>query len=208
MKAARSLPLRAALVAATAAAALLVSAFGGYHTTGATATLGATASAEVETHADKHNQADVTFAQTMILHHRQAIAMAEMARTRASSSDVKALAVKIKKEQAPEIRTMAGWLNAWGEKVPRGRYAMRHGHPSGMAGMMNKKEMHALNRASGKSFDTMFLTMMIKHHEGAVQMAKAEKKHGSYGPAKALANRIVITQTAEIAQMRKMLRTS
>ncbi|WP_421111142.1 DUF305 domain-containing protein [Streptomyces sp. NEAU-S77] len=208
MHANRSLPLRAVVAAATAAVALLVSAFSGHHTTGAATALRATASAHVKTTTDKHNQADVTFAQTMILHHRQAIGMAEMARTRASSSDVKTLAVKVKKEQAPEIRTMVGWLNAWGEKVPRGMYGMRHGHPSDMAGMMNKNEMHALNRASGKSFDTMFLAMMIKHHEGAVQMARTEKKHGSYGPAKALANRIVITQTAEIAQMRKILQTS
>ncbi|MBI0293224.1 DUF305 domain-containing protein [Streptomyces sp. PRKS01-29] len=209
MNAIRSLPLRAALATATAAAALLLTAFGsGDNTAGTGTTLPATASARVDTSLDKHNQADVTFAQTMTVHHRQAIEMAEMARTRASSSDVKTLAAKIKREQVPEIRTMVGWLKAWGEKVPRNTYGMRPGHPSDMPEMMNQREMRALHRASGKSFDTMFLTMMIKHHQGAIQMAKTEKTHGAYRPAKALANRIITTQTAEVTQMRKMLRTS
>ncbi|MEU2231658.1 DUF305 domain-containing protein [Streptomyces vietnamensis] len=62
-----------------------------------------------------------------------------------------------------------------------------------------------LDRASGRTFDTMFLTMMIEHHEGAVGMAKTERLKGAYGPAEVLADRIIKTQTAEITQMRAML---
>ncbi len=46
-----------------------------------------------------HNDADVTFAQQMILHHQQAIEMAELAETRADSQEVKDLAADIEAAQ-------------------------------------------------------------------------------------------------------------
>src|SRR4051812_12275827 len=61
------------------------------------------------------NDADVTFTQSMIVHHQQAIQMAAMADGRAASADVKTLAAKIKGAQQPEIDTMNGWLTAWGK---------------------------------------------------------------------------------------------
>ncbi|MFD8645118.1 MULTISPECIES: DUF305 domain-containing protein [Streptomyces] len=157
-----------------------------------------------------HNQADVTFAQQMIPHHRQAIAMSQMAKTHAATRDVKALADQIEKAQEPEIRTMTGWLTAWGEEVPRGMYGMHDdmGQTSGMPGMMSGRQMMDLDHGSGRAFDTMFLTMMIEHHEGAITMAKTEKQNGAYTPAKNLADQIIETQTAEIAHMREMLHGS
>ncbi|MFF9194283.1 DUF305 domain-containing protein [Streptomyces sp. NPDC014779] len=156
-----------------------------------------------------HNAADVAFAQQMIPHHRQAIVMSQMARSHATASDVKALAEQIEKAQEPEIRTMTGWLKAWGEEVPEGMADM---HDPGlgdtnstMPGMMSNRQMRGLDRASGRTFDTMFLTLMIEHHEGAVDMAKTEKLNGAYSPAEVLADQIIKTQTAEITQMRAML---
>lgn len=158
--------------------------------------------------AGQHNQADVAFAQGMIPHHRQAIVMAEMAENHASSGDVKALAEKIKKAQAPEIDTMTAWLNAWGEPVPPGMSGTGHGSPTGMPGMMTDRQMDDLRGMTGSPFDRMFLTMMIAHHEGAIDMAGTEKKQGRYGPAKQLADSIITSQTAEIARMRTMLGSS
>ncbi|MFD9288387.1 DUF305 domain-containing protein [Streptomyces sp. NPDC060030] len=207
MNANASLTLRTALAAGAAAAALVLAACSGNGDTGTASTSPGTAtSASIP--AGEHNRADVTFAQGMIPHHRQAIVMADMAETRASSSDVKALASQIKKTQDPEIKTMSAWLTAWGEKVPQGMDGMDgmdHGDASSMPGMMNNQQMDDMRGASGKAFDTMFLTMMIEHHEGAVEMAKTEKEQGAYGPAKELADDIITAQTAEITQMRKML---
>ncbi|MER5207975.1 DUF305 domain-containing protein [Streptomyces sp. NPDC002825] len=166
-----------------------------------------TASATVEPGA--HDQTDVDFAQQMIPHHRQAIAMSRMAESHATSGGVRELADRIEKAQEPEIRTMTDWLQAWGEQVPEGMYGMQgtDGMVDGgmMHGMMGPRQMTDLDHASGRNFDTMFLTMMIRHHEGAVAMAGAEKQNGAYGPAKDLAEHIIKTQTAEIAHMRDML---
>jgi uncharacterized protein (DUF305 family) len=51
----------------------------------------------------------------------------------------------------------------------------------------------------------MFLEMMIKHHEGAIEMAETQKADGKYGPAVKLADDVITAQTAEIEQMNKML---
>ncbi|MGW2638164.1 DUF305 domain-containing protein [Streptomyces sp. NPDC001348] len=76
---------------------------------------------------------------------------------------------------------------------------------SGMPGMMDGKDMDKLEKASGADFDTMFLTMMVEHHRGAVEMATTEKTKGRYGPARSMADDIVTGQTAEIAEMNKLL---
>jgi uncharacterized protein (DUF305 family) len=52
----------------------------------------------------------------------------------------------------------------------------------------------------------MFLQMMIKHHQGAVTMAKTEQGQGINADAKALADAIVTSQTAEITKMQNMLK--
>ncbi|HYZ51952.1 MAG TPA: DUF305 domain-containing protein [Streptosporangiaceae bacterium] len=149
-----------------------------------------------------HNAADAAFATDMIQHHRQAVQMAQLASSRAGSGNVKALAAGIEKAQAPEIKTMSQWLTSWGQKVPEDMSGM---NMSSMPGIMSDQEMAALKKASGKNFDTKFLTMMIGHHQGALQMATTEKQQGAYGPAKTLASNIITSQTAEITKMKTML---
>ena len=156
-----------------------------------------------------HNAQDVTFAQGMIPHHRQAVEMAALAADRASSAQVKTLAGRIQKAQDPEIETMSGWLKAWGEDVPDGKadhsgMAGMEGM-SGMAGMMSDADMKKLKAASGAEFDTEFMKMMIEHHEGAIEMAKTEKIKGSYAPALTLSDAIVTAQQAEITEMNGFL---
>lgn len=156
----------------------------------------------------QHNEADIAFAQGMIPHHQQAVEMAEMAETRAASTEVKALAAKIKQAQDPEIDQMTAWLTAWGVPVPSassGGHDMHGGSHGGMPGMMTDHDMSVLMGATGADFDRMFLEMMIRHHEGAVEMARTEQQQGQNEEAKALAKKIEADQTAEIEQMRAML---
>jgi uncharacterized protein (DUF305 family) len=150
------------------------------------------------------NATDVKFATDMIPHHRQALDMAKTAPSKAATPEVKALADKISKAQEPEIATMSGWLTAWGEPVPSPG-GMNHGGMGGMPGMMTDQEMQDLSKATGKDFDRMFLQMMIKHHQGAVEMAKTEQAHGQDPAVKQLAGKIAADQTAEITEMQGLL---
>lgn len=156
------------------------------------------------------NDADVKFAQDMIVHHRGAIEMAKLAASRAANADVKALAVEIEAAQQPEIDTMSGWLKTWGKDVPKadGMAGMDHGgDASTMPGMMSDQEMGDLEKSSGAAFDKMFLEMMIKHHEGAITMSKDEQAKGADPAAKELAGKVISDQTAEIATMRELLKS-
>ena len=146
-----------------------------------------------------HNDADVAFATDMIPHHAQAVAMAKMVPTRASSQQVKDLATQIQAAQDPEIKLMSGWLEAWGEPVPAAG-EMQHGD-----GMMSMEEMGQLETATGAAFDKMWLEMMIKHHDGAIVMGRIELTEGGDAEAKKLAQAIVDGQGKEIAAMNSLL---
>ncbi|REE99968.1 DUF305 domain-containing protein [Thermomonospora umbrina] len=161
--------------------------------------------------AGQHNDQDIAFAQDMIPHHRQAIEMSRLAPTRASSPEVKQLATDIEKAQDSEIEQMTAWLTDWGATVPTpgGDGGGHGGHGGGgdtTNGMMSEQDLQELENAKGKAFDTMFLEMMIEHHEGAVTMAGTERTAGRFPPAKTLAAGIISSQTAEIAEMRDLLK--
>lgn len=172
--------------------------------------------------AGPHNQADITFAQQMTVHHTGAIAMADLAPTRAASTSVKTLAAQIKAAQAPEIKQMAGWLAAWAPDTDMngmpnstaasmggmgGMGSGTSGAPSAMPGMMSDAQMAQLTSATGPAFDKLFLQMMIAHHQGALTMATTETAQGQNPAALALAKSITTSQTAQITQMQDMLKT-
>jgi len=152
------------------------------------------------------NTVDVDFATMMIPHHAQAVAMADLALSRATDPKVKALASKIKAAQAPEIARMSGWLNGWGAPVPGagGGHDMS-GSDGSTDGMMSDQEMTDLGKASGPGFDRMWLQMMVRHHEGAVGMAKTQVAKGTNPESKKLAQSIIDSQSSEIAEMNSIL---
>ncbi|HEX8347247.1 MAG TPA: DUF305 domain-containing protein [Actinoplanes sp.] len=202
----RTLLRRARLAGAATVTLFAVSACGGGdHTSTGASGHGSTSAAQTGSAAPGavFNDADVAFAQHMIVHHRQAVEMAVLADTRAANAQVKELAGKIKAAQDPEITTMTGWLNAWGKPAPEPG-AHGSGHES-MPGMMSDADMKKLTDSTGAAFDKQFLTMMIAHHEGAITMANDEASGGSNPEAKALATKIVADQRAEITQMKDLL---
>lgn len=192
----------------------------------------ATASPSV-TAASEHNDADVEFAQEMIVHHRGALAMAELGEDKAESSDVRALAKRIRAAQEAEVQTLRSWLSEWGEAIPTpspsttsaapASDSMDHdtmagasarsvspsptGSPApGMSGMnMSDMDLTELQAADGSNFDRMFLTMMIEHHRDALDMARVEQDEGLYREAIALAEEIERVQQEEIAEMEDLL---
>ena len=153
-----------------------------------------------------HNDADVTFVQGMLPHHEGALAMAQLADGRASDPRVIDLADRIEAAQGPEIETMTGWLEEWGEPLPEEDMGgMDHGSGGMDMEGMSEEDMTALDSSSGAEFDRMFLDMMIPHHQGAVEMAETEIADGSDQDAVEMAREIVESQTAEIEEMQTLL---
>ncbi|MBE3013958.1 DUF305 domain-containing protein [Microbispora sp. NEAU-D428] len=196
---------RRVLPVALLAADLLVGVSGAYGSAasaGTPALRAALAVPAATTPAADHNDQDVMFARMMIPHHRQAVEMGRLAEDRAADARVARLARRIEAAQAPEIRTMSGWLTAWGEPLPGENRAPAH---HAMPGMMSPEDMRRLEGLSGRAFDRAFLTMMIRHHEGAVAMARDELRTGVYEPARRMAASIVSSQSAEIREMKSLL---
>ena len=191
---------RIAILAALAAAVTTLSACGSSSSQGAQSP--ASSSASAASGVTAHNAADVSFATDMIPHHSQAVKMANMALSKATNDDVKSSATQIKAAQDPEINTMTGWLKAWNQPVSSGSMTAMTGMSH--TGMMSDADMASLDKASGAAFDRMWVTMMITHHQGAVDMSKTELAGGQFGPTKTLAQSIITSQTAQIGQLRTL----
>jgi uncharacterized protein (DUF305 family) len=158
-------------------------------------------------------RADVRFMQGMIRHHAQALVMADWARTRAERQAVKILAARIDVSQRDEIATMQRWLTDRREAVPEVLPAsdMRAHHVAAhdmMPGMLTHEELMRLEQATGAEFERLFLTLMIRHHEGALTMVR--QLFSSAGAAQdptifRFASDVEADQMAEIDRMRTML---
>jgi len=135
--------------------------------------------------------------------------------------EVQQLAEDIRAAQGPEVETLSDWLAEWGEDVPETlRDHVNAGHDnddmsgdmggmeesdSDMPGMMSSDDLQALEEAPDADFQTMWLDMMIEHHEGAVEMSETEVQDGQYKPAVDLANSIIRSQTEQVGTMQQML---
>jgi uncharacterized protein (DUF305 family) len=189
---------RLAVPAASAVLILALSACGSGDDSHGTMSGAGTTSSSTAEGATTSATGDVEFAQMMIPHHEQAVEMADLALANDTASpEVKALAGQIKAAQDPEIQSMQGWLAQWGASEGSGQ--MDHG------GMMSDDQMSSLMGISGPEFDQMWLTMMIEHHEGAIEMAQDVLDTTSNPEVEQLATAVVEGQEKEIATMKGML---
>ncbi|MGB7979944.1 MAG: DUF305 domain-containing protein [Candidatus Nanopelagicales bacterium] len=205
----RTRPLLTIAAAITVAAALAGCAS---EDTAGTSSPPASSAGATATGSTTGSEADIAFAQLMIPHHQQAIEMAALAAANATSPEVKALAVQIEAAQDPEIQTMTQWLTTWGAPTVMATPSdggMDHGgmDMGGMteAGMMSAEDMAALANATGADFDTLWLQMMIAHHQGATAMAQQVAETTTNPEVGELADAIITGQTAEIATMQRLL---
>ena len=143
--------------------------------------------------------ADLMFLQMMIPHHQQAIDISNIALKSSKDSELLALAKTIIKAQSAEIAKMKNWLNEAGAETDMG-HSM-----DGMGGMLDDAELSALSAASGKTFDSLWLKGMIGHHDGAIHMTTMIRD-ASNAEIKAFGENVVKDQSAQITQMKAMLK--
>ena len=174
------------------------------------------------------------FARDMIVHHDQAVTMALQIRDRTTDPVIRALATDIMLTQQNQIGQMLGWLNVWGlsatsaqppmawmgQRVPgaMGSAATPGGTgdmpgmgtpaPAGkmMPGMATPEELVHLAQLSGDAADAEFLRLMIRHHRGAIPMARAALERSGNRALRALTGGILSAQEAEITAMEDLLK--
>jgi uncharacterized protein (DUF305 family) len=198
----RPIAPRLAVAAAAAATALLVSSCGS-PATDSRADHPSSDEPVITGQPAGYNADDIAFATNMIPHHQQAVDLSALVPDRSTNSEIAALAKQISAAQQPEIQTLKVFLVQWNENPNTN--SGHAGHGNTMAGMVDEATMTRLESLNGEEFDKLWLQSMISHHQGAIEMAKAEVANGDNVDAKALANNIIATQEAEIGQMKQML---
>ncbi len=163
---------------------------------------------------DPHTPADTHFMTGMIPHHAQAVLIAGWAPSHGASDAVQRLCERIVVAQRDEIASMQAWLRDRGEPVPAADAThmtmVMDGveHAMLMPGMLTDEELAQLDRARGTEFDRLFLTYMIRHHEGALTMV--DQLMASPGAAQddvvfKFVSDVFADQSTEIDRMQKML---
>jgi uncharacterized protein (DUF305 family) len=168
-------------------------------------------------------EADISFMQGMIMHHSQAVEMTDLMRTRTHNKTLLALGQRISISQSDEIGYMKQWLGDRGKPVSMSmamdmkgmgdmkgmKHDMDMSSMAPMPGMLTPQQMKALAKATGPSFDRLFLTGMIQHHTGALVMVEDLFDTPGAGQDNVLfdfATDIDNTQRAEIRIMQGMLK--
>jgi uncharacterized protein (DUF305 family) len=167
--------------------------------------------------------ADPHFIVMMIPHHQGAIAMAELALSRARRPEIKALAQRIIASQSREITQMRQWYRQWyATDVPAWGIGsgygmgmgpgMGMGHGMGIGGGMGMgwgmpgmgTSLEALKTAP--DFDRAFIEQMIPHHRMGVMMASHAEWNTQHPQLRELEAEMVRVQSQEIEQMAQWYR--
>ncbi len=141
---------------------------------------------------------DQQFIDMMAPHHQGAVAMAQIALTRAQHPQIKTLARSIIADQNSEIAQMKAWRKAWyGSAATPGMadMPMFPGMTMGMSGMTMMHDITSLKTAN--PFDKAFIDAMLPHHQMAIDAATLELARGSHPQLKALALSIIKGQSRE-----------
>ena len=159
--------------------------------------------------------AEAGFARDMQVHHIQGVEMAMMIRDRTEDEGVRLLAYDIATTQSHQAGQLYGWLTEWGLRQAGSEPPMTWMLPAGssnmqtmgalMPGMAAPAEMAALSAASGVEAERLFLSMMITHHEGALEMAEAVLDRSTHPNTRTFADAVLLSQASEIDLMTRML---
>jgi uncharacterized protein (DUF305 family) len=165
-------------------------------------------SPEIGLEAPTEASAEAGFARDMMVHHAQAVQMAEIVRDKTESEEMRTMAADIALTQQAQIGQMQGWLAVWGLPATGREPAMTWmGHPTEgrMPGMASPEELNDLQRASPEEADVLFLQLMIPHHEAAIPMSEAVLEETDRPEVERLAGAIAASQQGEIEMMKGLL---
>lgn len=155
-----------------------------------------------------NDSAEAGFARDMIVHHAQAVQMAEIVRDKTHDDAMRLLVSDISLTQQAQIGIMQGWLQSWGLPITGTKPAMAWmGHPTEglMPGMATPDEIDRLSKLPPNRADVLFLRLMIAHHQAAISMAEAVLERTDQPEVRRLAESIESSQQAEIVNMKAMI---
>ena len=155
---------------------------------------------------------DLHFIDMMRMHHREGIAMGRVAERKGSTPAVRAFAKRTADGQEKELLELKRHRDHWYPGAPEMDHSQMMAQMNQMPGMSGhanmKMDMQAdiakLQAASGKTFDRLFLDMMIPHHQMAIDMSKEAVTKAEHAELKEMARLGIIKQQKEIVEMNRL----
>jgi uncharacterized protein (DUF305 family) len=148
---------------------------------------------------------DVGFAQDMIEHHDQAVEMSAIAIANASDPLVRDFAYDLLTTQQNQIGQMTDEHGGMDHGTGTAETEAATSGSAQMPGMATSAEMSALRQARGEAADVMFLQLMLRHHQGGLQMMEYAAQNAEVPAVRTLAQTMVNTQASETTRMTQML---
>jgi uncharacterized protein (DUF305 family) len=145
------------------------------------------------------NDADVAFAQGLLLADDHATEVIELVSSHTSRPELTALAEKTLSNRGEEITKVQTWLGRWGKPVEPG--AGLDPETQVPPGLLSDEQLNQLNQLKGAGFDLAFVDAFSGHHRGVIELASKELRDGSLGEVKALARQVVDGRKAELDQL-------
>ena len=161
--------------------------------------------------------AEAGFARDMQTHHGQAVEMSLLVNDRSTDPGIRIMAKDIATSQQNQSGQMFAWLQLWGLSPTGSQPTMawmqgdHHESTSAsgakvtMPGMASPEDIANLTAATGVDADRIYLSLMIAHHRGGVEMADAVLARSDRKEVVTLARAMKSAQTSEIAVMEQML---
>lgn len=154
------------------------------------------------------DSAEAGFMRDMYVHHSQAVEMSLIIRDRTEDPELFALATDMALTQSTQMGAMQGYLESWGLPFAGDDLPMTWmGHPTEglMPGMATDEQIQQLRDLPVAEAEVLFLELMIRHHQGGVQMAEALVERSDEPGVELMANRMILLQDSEIGTMNQML---
>ena len=141
---------------------------------------------------------DQSFMGNMTAHHAQGIAIAQIATERSKDPHLRDISKLMVAAQKGEIAVFRQWWESWF----RGSLADQPALHSMMQGMLTPAQVQSLRDAARADFDALFVSLMTKHHQGAIAMADEAMRRAADPRLKIMAHAIRHEQSGEIEMMR------
>ena len=140
------------------------------------------------------SEADRVFVSRMIPHHHLGMVLTDLAAQRAADVRLRRLVFEMSGYHQSELGLLDGWARGRGISESKD-----------FPGDLADAEIDALAGTAGEVFDRFWLELMIRHHEGALQIAAEQIDSGTVAEARDLARSVARVQSGEIAEMERLL---
>ncbi len=146
------------------------------------------------------NTTDVGYAQGVVASRRQQLRMARLAVTNSRNPEVVLAAMGMAAEPAPSIARLDESLRSVNQPAPDPSFVsgMAAATPAMMTnGLLSEAEMVQLENSFGRTFDLLYLALMVRQKNGVIGMSERAYDSGTNSEIRVIASELISSYTAQ-----------